>query len=174
MDFDYDGAEDFGGRILWGRVAVFGAALLLALLLGRCTAGGGGVSEARFSEIAASNSEAQAALEAQTATIAQLTQQVTDLRQQAAGGGGTTTPGTGGTEGTGATEGTGGTAPTTDAAGNQVYEVQLGDTLSTIAEAVYGDPAAFGIIAEANNISGSQPLQVGDQLIIPPNPDAGQ
>jgi nucleoid-associated protein YgaU len=172
MDFDYDGAEDLGGRILWGRVAVFGAALLLALLLGRCTAGGGGVSEARFSEVAASNSEAQAALEANTATIAQLTQQVNDLRNAATstGGTGTTTPGTGSTEGAG----TATTAPTTDAQGNQVYEVQPGDTLSTIAETVYGNPAAFGVIASANNISGSQPLQVGDQLIIPPNPDAQQ
>jgi nucleoid-associated protein YgaU len=170
MDFDYEGSEDFGGRILWGRIAVFGAALLLALILGRCTAGGGGVAEERFSEIAASNSEAQTALEANTATIAQLQQQLQDARAAASG----TVPGPGATDGTTAptTGGTEGTAPaTTDAQGNRVYEVQAGDTLSTIAESVYGDPTAFGIIASANNISGSSPLQVGQSLIIPPNPD---
>ena len=174
MDFDYEGAEDFGGRILWGRIAVFGAALLLALILGRCTAGGGGVAEERFSEIATAYSEAESALEANTATIAQLQQQLQDARTQQQGGG-TLTPG-----GTPASPGTttGTEAPTTDntatgtdAAGNRVYEVQPGDTLSTIAESVYGDPTAFGIIASANNISGSSPLQVGQQLIIPPNPD---
>lgn len=171
MDFDYEGAEDFGGRILWGRIAVFGAALLLALILGRCTAGGGGVAEERFSEVAASFSEAQVALEANTATIAQLQQQLQDARATQPGG--TTTPNPGATDGTPGTGGTEspGTNTGTDAQGNRVYEVQAGDTLSTIAESVYGDPTAFGIIASANNISGSSPLQVGQQLIIPPNPD---
>lgn len=170
MDFDYDGAEDFGGRILWGRIAVFGGALLLALILGRCTAGGGGVPEERFSEIAASNSEAQAALESNTAAIAELQQRLAEAQAQAQAGTPGGTPATPGADGTTATTAPG-TAPTTDAAGNRVYEVQPGDTLSTIAEAVYGDPTAFGIIASANNISGSQPLQVGQTLVIPANPD---
>ena len=41
MDFEYDGADDLGGRILWGRVGVLGLAVLLFFLFGRCTAGGG-------------------------------------------------------------------------------------------------------------------------------------
>ncbi|MGI9017851.1 MAG: LysM peptidoglycan-binding domain-containing protein [Euzebya sp.] len=53
----------------------------------------------------------------------------------------------------------------------RLYEVQPGDTLSTIAQQVYGDPTAFGIIAAANNVTQSSPLQVGQVLIIPALPD---
>jgi nucleoid-associated protein YgaU len=55
--------------------------------------------------------------------------------------------------------------------GDLTYEVQPGDTLSIIAERVYGDPAAFGPIAQANGITDTSPLQVGQVLVIPPNPD---
>jgi nucleoid-associated protein YgaU len=163
MDFDYEGAEDFGGRILWGRIAVFGAALLLMLILGRCTAGGG-ASQAELDAALASASEAQVALEEKDRTIAQLQQELIEARAQPAQ---PTAPG----------DAEPGTTPAdpnatqTDAEGNRTYEVQPGDTLSTIAQAVYGDPTAFGIIAQANNLGGNNLLQVGDILIIPPNPD---
>jgi nucleoid-associated protein YgaU len=167
MDFDFDGPEDVGGRILWGRVAVFGGALLLALILGRCTAGGGGVPEARFSEVLASASAAESALDQNAQTIATLQQELQAARTPATGGGVTpTTPPTGPTGAAG--------TPTTDESGNRIYTVQSGDTLSTIAEAVYGDPTAFGIIAQANNIGQGDTLTVGESLIIPPNPDAAQ
>lgn len=51
--------------------------------------------------------------------------------------------------------------------GIRTYEVQPGDTLSTIAEAVYGDPLAFAPIAEANGVGGDNALQVGQVLGIP-------
>lgn len=64
--------------------------------------------------------------------------------------------------------------------GIRTYEVQPGDTLSTIAEAVYGDPLAFAPIAEANDLGGDNSLQVGEALLIPdrsvpadPQPTAG-
>lgn len=167
MDFDYEGAEDYGGRILWGRIAVFGAALLLALILGRCTAGGG-IDDAEFQAVVASNSEAQVALTTSQATIEQLQRELVEAR--AASQPGTTPTGTEGVTGTeGAAPGDAGTQ--TDAEGNRTYVVQSGDTLSTIAESVYGDPTAFGAIASANNLSGDSPLQVGQELVIPNNPD---
>ncbi len=174
MDFDYEGAEDFGGNILWGRIAVFGFALVLALLLGRCTSGGGGVDQSVYDTLVTEKASVDTALQAKDQTIAQLQQQLSEARasQQA----GTVTPGT--TDGTTGTTGTTPPADTTtgqtDASGNRIYEVQPGDTLSTIAASVYGDPTAFAIIASANNISGANQLQIGQQLIIPPNPDAGQ
>ncbi|HUG86678.1 MAG TPA: LysM domain-containing protein [Euzebya sp.] len=167
MDFDYEGAEDFGGRILYGRIAVFGAALLLALILGRCTAGGGDVSQTEFDEVVASHSEARDLLQEREGTIAELQQALVDARNP--------DPNTGGTNGTnGPTDG--GTETPADPGqvnedGERTYEVQPGDTLSTIAEQVYNDPLAFGIIANANGLSGDQPLQVGQTLIIPANPD---
>ncbi|CAN5277976.1 hypothetical protein BH23ACT9_BH23ACT9_36090 [soil metagenome] len=172
MDFDYEGAEDFGGRILWGRIAIFGFALLLMLILGRCTAGGG-ADEDQLAALQASNTDAQAALAQKDASIAQLQQQLVDARAQEA----PTTPGTGTGDGTdGTLGGTTGTTPpadatTTDASGNRTYVVQAGDTLSTIAQSVYNDPTAFGVIAQANNLGGNNVLQVGDTLIIPDNPD---
>ncbi len=172
MDFDYEGAEDFGGRVLWVRIAVFGGALLLALILGRCTEGGGGVDDAVFQTLVTEKASVDAALITKDQTIASLQQQLQDARASQAAGP-TVTDGTTGTEPT-VTDGTG-TAPTgTDASGNRIYEVQAGDTLSTIAASLYGDPTAFGIIASANNITGTQSLQVGQSLIIPPNPDTGQ
>jgi nucleoid-associated protein YgaU len=174
MDFEYEGAEDFGGRILWPRIAVFVFAAFLMLLLGRCTAGGG-VPQAEFDAVVEQNSEAQTALAQKDVSIAQLQQDLIDARESAPAPTDPTAPGT--TPGTDAADGTttppaDGGGATTDAAGNRTYEVQPGDTLSTIAEAVYGDPRAFGAIAEANNLGGNNVLQVGDTLIIPANPDA--
>ncbi len=166
MDFEYDGADDLGGRILWTRVAALGGIVLLFFLLGRCTAGGG----ADPAQVEALQSERDAAVSSRAdleATVTQLQQEIADLRDQLTGTGTVT-----GTEGTGTdtgTEtGTGTTAPTGDA---QVYVVQPGDTLSDIAEAVYGDPLQFGVIASANGITESNPLQVGQELQIPANPD---
>lgn len=50
------------------------------------------------------------------------------------------------------------------------YVVQEGDTLSTIAETVYGDPTAFGLIAAANDLVGTSATLVGQALTIPPSP----
>ncbi|WP_370324097.1 LysM peptidoglycan-binding domain-containing protein [Euzebya sp.] len=175
MDFDYEGAEDFGGRILWGRIAVFAAALILAFILGSCTGGGGGVDQAELDAVESELTTTRSELESRTTTIAQLQQQLQEARNSAAPTGGGT-EGTGGQTTDGGTEGPG-TTPAdtqTDDSGNRIYTVQSGDTLSTIAEAVYGDPTAFGVIASANNLGGSSPLQVGQELIIPENPDSGQ
>ncbi len=174
MDFDYDEDDEFGGRILWYRVGLAVFLALLIFLLGRCTASGSDVSDADFQTAVTERASAQDALSERNSTIAALQQQLQSERNVAAGGSDVTTGQT-----DGATPGPADSdepvaavdAPTDDE-GNRIYEVQEGDTLSTIAENVYNDPRAFGIIASANNLSGSSPLQVGQRLIIPPNPDA--
>lgn len=171
MDFEYDGADDLGGRVLWGRIAVLGAIGLLLLLLGRCTAGGG-ADPGQVEELQSELADANAVIAERDATITSLQQEIVDLREQirVLSGEGEITGGDGtGTEGgdTGDGTDTGGDTPTE----GQVYVVQPGDTLSSIAEAVYGDPLAFGVIASANGITEDNPLQVGQELTIPPNPD---
>lgn len=160
-DYGYEGVDDYGGRILWGRIAVFGGALLLALLLGRCTAGGG-VSEAEFTALQEENAQLREANQELEQTVTELQTRLQDLISEATEQP-TTSP-----DGTTATEAT--TPPTPQS--GQTYIVQPGDTLSGIASQVYGDPTKFGIIAEANGITESNPLQVGQELVIPPNPDA--
>lgn len=171
MDYDYEGGEDFGGRILWRRVGVFVLAAFLFIFLGRCTAGGGGVDEVEFDDVVESNSEAQTALAERDSTIAGLQQRLVDAQAS-----GPATPGTTpGSEDEGvAGGGSETTGPIPDGTTPGTYVVQEGDTLSTIAEAVYNDPLAFGPIAEANNIGGGNILQVGQTLTIPANPDSGQ
>lgn len=169
MDFEYDGADDLGGNILWGRVIVLGVAVLFFFLFGRCTAGGG----ADPADVSALESEVATAVTTRAdleSTIASLQQEIVTLRDQIANASGTV-----GIDGTTTTPSEGATpvdpaAPAPGTAG-QVYVVQAGDTLSDIAEAVYGDPLAFGVIATANGITESNPLQVGQELTIPANPD---
>ncbi len=165
MDFEYEGAEDDGGRILWGRIAIFGGALILALLLGRCTAGGG-VSEAEHTELQQENETLTAANEQLQESLTALQGQLAS--EQAAPG---DTGGTGDSTESPAEATSGATGPSGPAPGS-TYIVQAGDTLTTIAEQVYGDGQQFGIIAEANGITSSNPLQIGQELQIPPNPDA--
>ena len=54
----------------------------------------------------------------------------------------------------------------------QVYTVQAGDTLSSIAQLFYADPAEWRLIYEANRdrLAGPDTLQVGMALRIPPRP----
>lgn len=50
------------------------------------------------------------------------------------------------------------------------YTVKAGDTLSMIAEKVYGDAAAYNKIFEANKdiLSSADDIKVGQELKIPP------
>lgn len=167
MDFEYDGADDLGGRILWGRVIALGFAILLMFFFGRCTAGGGvDIAEHEaLQEQLASEQDQVASLQANVGTLQQT---IVDLNAQIASlqGGSTIT-------GDPATDTTTGTETDTGAGAvpGQVYVVQPGDTLSDIADAVYGNPLQFGVIAQANGITESNPLQVGQELTIPANPD---
>lgn len=147
-DWDYAEDEDHGPpRILWGRVAILGTALLLAFLLGRATAPEG-VSQEEFDAVRRARAELEA--------------QVEQLRAQPVA---TPTP-----EPTPAAEDT----PDEDARAEvegETYVVKSGDTLRGIAEQFYGDPTLDDLIADANDITDPTQLRVGQELIIPPKPE---
>jgi nucleoid-associated protein YgaU len=161
--YDWDYEPEVHSRnlpnIIWGRVAVLGAVVLLAFLFGRMTAGGGGVPQERLDAARADARDAQA-------QVADLQTQVDDLQaqvdaQQTAGdtGDGTDTQ----TEDDGE-----GTDP---AAESEVYVVKPGDTFNTIAEEFYGDAGLGEFIMEANEIIDPTQLSVNSEIIIPPKPE---
>lgn len=141
----YDDQYDYAGRVLWGRIGVFGVALLLMFLLGRCTAPEG-VSQTEFN--------------AANAQIEDLEGRNSRLQEQIAA------------MAAGADDGTDGTAaPATDddsRSGWRTYIVRSGDTLISIAQEVYGDGTKFNAIADANGIDQNNKLRVGQELQIPP------
>jgi YD repeat-containing protein len=47
------------------------------------------------------------------------------------------------------------------------YTVRMGDTLRSIAGAIWGDSSLWHLIADANGLSGTEELQLGRKLIIP-------
>lgn len=49
-----------------------------------------------------------------------------------------------------------------------LYRIKTGDTLSSIANAAYGDANAWPIIAKANHLRNPDLIYVGAQLVIPP------
>ena len=167
MDHEYELEDDYAPRILWGRLAFFAIALLLAFLFGRCTKDAGR-PEAEYQE--------------QVAQVLELSSENEVLRQQLAAANNDEEPEGGGGDGGG--DGNGGNdAEATEepadegddgAVGEEgtTYIVKEGDTLTTIAEEFYGDPTKFDLIVDANNLDESTGLRVGQELIIPPDPDA--
>ena len=186
MDYDYEG-DDFGGRVLWGRVIFFAVALLLMFFLGRCSRAGG---------------VPQADLDEAEAEIVTLSSEKTQLEQQVAALSAGQTDGLPTTEGTAAptddatgdgetgdgetgdgatpdpTEGdTGGDNPGDNGAtevppDGQTYVVEEGDTLFGLAEDFYGNARKYELIADANGLTRDNPLRIGQELVIPPDPDA--
>lgn len=155
LDYDYGPA----GRVLWGRVGVFGVALLFAFLLGRCAAPG--VAQEEFDAV-------QAERDRYRDDVAQLEQELEAL----SGGAIPTQP----TNADGEDEDS---EPTDDAdtnddpttEGTQTYTVQPNDNLRSIAQRFYGDGNRHELISEANGIDSDNVLQVGQELEIPPCPD---
>jgi hypothetical protein len=151
--YDWDFNEESEGRtmpnILWGRVAVLGAGLLLAFLLGRLTAGGGDVSQEDFDQVRAERDEAQ--------------QEVADLRDQLEQAQAQTP-----TPNPTATETPAGGAGEQEPANVETYTIEPGDTLRTIAEEFYGDVTLDDALAEYNDITDPSIISVGDTIEIPP------
>lgn len=161
MDYDYE-HDDYGGRILWGRIVIVIVALMLAFFAGRCSAGGVSedelaMAQARADALATENAQLQERVQAlegggvgaagqpqETASPAPATEPPAEDEQPAEDGEQADTPTT--------------------------YTVQRNDTLITIAEKVYGDRSLWQRIAEANNLTSETPLQVGQVLEIPPPP----
>ncbi len=145
-EWDYD--EDERGRqprVLWGRVVVLFVFLLVAFLIGRWTTGG------------SDDAELRAQLTEARAEIDELEQQLQAVEEQ---------PAPVVTETAEATE-----TPAAQETQEQTYIVKAGDTLRGIATRFYGDPALADLIMEANGIEDPEALGVGDELIIPPEPE---
>lgn len=160
-DLDYDEEPQPGGtgRVLWGRVAILGAALLIAFLIGRATGGGtDGVAQDRYDEVVAERDE--------------LENEVTDLTNQLAAAQEATPPPASASPGT---AGGGGEEepldPEGETEGGETYVVQSGDTLASIAADFYGNASLDDFLAEANGITDPESLAVGQELIIPPEPE---
>lgn len=174
MDYEYASDDQYGGRVLWGRLAVYGVTLLLAFLLGSCVGGWGQVDKEELTE---ANREIQRlqeevvtyeeTIEAMSANAAEAPR-VPLEEEDVAGAEGDGAIG----EGEGAADATE-TDDTVDgeaaAAGEtRTYTVEDGDTLYNIAQKMYGDGQKFPVIAEANDLSRDTPLRVGNELVIPP------
>lgn len=149
-EYDYD---DGGGRVLWGRFAFWGLALLLSFVVGRCSA-----PDPSAEKLADALEESR--------RLAEINQEMTNELEALTEGGAsadedTAEPADDGEDGEDTAE--------TDE-GAQVYTVQPRDTLRGIAQRFYGDPEKHELISEANGIDGDNMLQVGQELKIP-DPD---
>lgn len=170
MEYEYEGTQEYGGRVLWGRIAFFGATLVLVFFLGRCTTASG-VPPTEVQQL--------------KDQVAQLSEQKTRLEDQlAAAQTGADNPLVGASEreSDGAADQDTPSASDGDSdgpkasgglpAGSKLYTVKDGDYLTKIAEEVYGDstPERIKAITDANNLVRGTPLKVGQELIIPPDP----
>ena len=160
MDHDYELEDDYAPRILWGRLAFFALALILAFAVGRCTKSSG-VAESTF------KAEQQKVVDLQSEN--QVLQAQVDAAANQTDNGNNNGGNKGNNKGNGEEEAT--EEATEESVGDgQTYTVQSGDTLTTIAEKFYGDATAFDLIVDANNLDSSTGLRVGQELVIPEKP----
>ena len=152
MDHEYDLEDDYAPRVLWGRIAFFLLAVLLAFLVGRCTKDAGvpqadlTAKQAEVDKLESENEVLQQQLDAATNTPP----------DNGAGGGGKKDKSEEPTE------------PSQDEVGKgDTYIVQENDTLYGIAIKMYGDASKVDLIMDANNLTKDTPLRVGQELIIP-------
>lgn len=147
-DWDYEDESPKGAapKILWGRIVAIAAVVLVAFLIGRATAGGGGVSQQSYDELKKKNESLQQELAAALAAS-----------PSAAPAPETPAPDDTSTS----------SAPPT---GTKSYTVQSGDTLRGIAEHFYHDASLDDLIAQANGITDPASIRVGQVLTIPPKP----
>lgn len=161
MDYEYDYDEPYEGRVLWGRVAVYGLALILVFILGSCFGGRGAVPQSEVEdlqdqvrELAAENTTLQDQLGAVGRNDDPNQPRVTP----------TPTPGVTGTDGAAVDS----TDPPPGGAETRIYIVESGDSLYAIAIQMYNDGSQAERIAEANGLDSENPLTVGQELEIPP------
>jgi nucleoid-associated protein YgaU len=168
MEYEYDGLEEYGGRVLWGRIAFFASALLLMFVVGRCTSAAG-VPQSEVDQL--------------KDQIAMLSEQKVKLEDQLAAaevqannplGGASEDDSQAASDDDKAGDKTKGAEGRAKAAGSKTYTVQSGDTLNSIAKEFYGDERKFPLIAEANDLGRGGVLVVGQELVIPPDPDSTQ
>jgi nucleoid-associated protein YgaU len=173
MEYEYDGSQEYGGRVLWGRVAFFATTLVLVFFLGRCTAAGGvPASEVRrLEEQVAQLSEQKTRLEGELSaartTVDTPSSDATESESESTGSEDRQVASDEQNSSRSDTRPSSGVPP-----GSKLYTVQDGDYLTKIAEEVYGDSTSERIkaITDANDLVRGTPLKVGQVLIIPPDP----
>ena len=143
-EWDYEEASDRPPRVLWGRVVALVVFLALAFWLGRSTA-----PESPGAELARVEDQLEDARV-----------EIDDLQEQLSAAAENPTP-----------EPTAESTPLATGE-EQTYVVKSGDTLRGIAEKFYGDAALASLIMEANDITDAQQLSIGQELIIPAEPEA--
>lgn len=166
-------AWDYGDHmpnVLWGRVGILAAVVIIAFLIGRISAGGG-ISPAD--------------LDRAEARAASLRTQNEDLRTQIAllESDGVATSASEeadseATTGEGEEADQGAEAPPAQSDGPKAnekvqgltYKVRDGDNLSRIASKFYGDGSLGSFIAEANGITDPASISVGQKIVIPDRP----
>lgn len=155
------------GRILWGRMLIWGAALIAMFVVGFVfgASGGDGVSketydalQKRFAEESSKSADLQAQLAAAQSQVQESTQEV-----QADG---TSEDAT--TEDGSASDG----EADPDSTEGGTYEIESGDTYWDIAEKFYDDGSLYTVILDANGLEKSDPVIVGKTLEIPPKSEA--
>lgn len=144
---DYDYPPERRQNVLWGRVIILIAVLLLTFWIGRITAGGG--DEDRVAELQAELTDAREQNE-------QLASDLQAAREEAEAAA-TETPDPTATE----------TTDPVDETEGATYTVQRGDTLRLIAQRLCGDPEIADQIEELNGITDATQLSVGETLTLP-------
>lgn len=157
LDYEEEPERGSPGHVLWGRVAILGLALLIAFFIGRAT-GGDGVSQARYDAVVEERDD----LAGEVETL----QDDLDAAQDATPPPATSSPATGAAEGE-----TEATDPADETEGGETYVIKSGDTLAEIALAFYGNASLDDFLAEANDIADPERLVVGDEIVIPPEPE---
>ncbi|MEA2447239.1 MAG: hypothetical protein QOK47_876 [Actinomycetota bacterium] len=143
-DYDYDDRAP-RPRVLWGRVAVLGVALLLAFLAGRALGGGSDDADkvktlqGQLADARDENASLQEQLQAAQQPQVEVTPTAQPTVQET-------------------------TAPTVE---GEEYVVQKGDTLRLIAQKKCGDPEAADLLAEVNDIADPTLISVGQTITIP-------
>ena len=162
-DYDEEPARRDAPKVLWGRVAILGAGIILAFLIGRMTAGGG----IPASDLARAERQAEDA----RAEVAALTDRVTSLEDQLDAAEGAAAAGT--------TDTADDTTDNPDEEGDtaapegdvETHVVASGETLTTISEEYYDDTGYADYIAEYNGIDDPSLVSTGTELQIPPKPE---
>jgi nucleoid-associated protein YgaU len=158
-DYDEEPARRDTPKVLWGRVAILGAGIIVAFLVGRMTAGGG-VPEADLAraERQAEDARAEAAAAEQRAN--DLQGQLDAAQADAAAG-----------TDADADADTDQDADAPPAEDVEIHVVAAGETLTTISEEYYGDTGYADYIAEYNGIEDPSLVSAGTELQIPPEPE---
>lgn len=150
-DWDYDDEPQRKPRVLWGRIALLAAFLLVAFLIGRASAPGG-ISQTRFQQVVDERDELREENEALQAAAAQEEAEATTDETAAPTNEQTS-------EGTSTEE---------SSVEGETYVVESGDTLRGLSRQFYGTPFLDECIQVANDIIDPSELPVGIELVIPP------